>query len=453
MVPPLGMQHIMRVIIHALITTVFFCYSPLLAQTTSTHTLPKSVRIEYNLDQFYQRYTNAMGLPIVGSKNISSNALEEASWIVKNMLGHREDIIQAMKETKVRVAVMASIEYTTDLPEHSKLKPKLFWDRRARGLGATPSNPAVSCGEENLLGFNQDPYPNENIFIHEFAHAIHGTGLNKTDPTFDQRLMTSFKTAIDRGLWKNTYAATNHSEYWAEGVQCWFDDNAPPDALHNDIRTRKKLLIYDPNLAALCKEVFGDFDWRYKRPAIRTPKELAHLTGFDPAKLPKFEWRSAALGETPKATIQTDLGDFEVVLDPKSAPQATSLFLKIALNGGYHSGQFHIKNAHDQKSKSGWIGAKTNDKWKTNSSSEIDLKKITPSKIPPTDGTIALLQDDSSPGAFVIFLGTPEIGDMKFIPFGTVFKNRDVPAKILSTPMNMVNAQNSVNIKRVIRTE
>jgi hypothetical protein len=260
MVPPLGMQHIMRVIIHALITTVFLCYNPLLAQTTSTHTLPESVRIEYNLDQFYQRYTNAMGLPIVGSKNISSNALEEASWIVKNMLGHREDIIQAMKETKVRVAVMASIEYTTDLPEHSKLKPKLFWDRRARGLGATPSNPAVSCGEENLLGFNQDPYPNENIFIHEFAHAIHGTGLNKTDPTFDQRLMTSFKTAIDRGLWKNTYAATNHSEYWAEGVQCWFDDNAPPDALHNDIRTRKKLLAYDPNLAALCKEVFGDFD-------------------------------------------------------------------------------------------------------------------------------------------------------------------------------------------------
>ena len=39
------------------------------------------------------------------------------------------------------------------------------------------------------------------------------------DPTFDQRLSDAYQKAIDAGLWKGTYAATNRQEYWAEGVQ------------------------------------------------------------------------------------------------------------------------------------------------------------------------------------------------------------------------------------------
>src|SRR5262249_59583033 len=131
----------------------------------------------------------------------------------------------------------------------------------------------------------------------------HGTGLSTTDPTFDRRLRAAYQAAMDRGLWKNTYAATNHSEYWAEGVQSWFDDNAPPDALHNDVRTRAKLKEYDPALAKLCEEVFGDKPWRYLRPAERKPQDRAHLTGYDPDKLPRFKWREAPLLDKPKVTI------------------------------------------------------------------------------------------------------------------------------------------------------
>ena len=220
------------------------------------------LREEWKLDRFYQKQVDAGGLLVVGSAKVSDHALAEAAWIVGRMLEGRKDLLQAMRKNRVRVAVMAANEYTTDLPEHRKLKPKQYWDRRARGLGATLSNPVVSCGEENLLGYPGDPYPNENIFVHEFAHAIHGTGLSTTDPTFDRRLRAVYHAAIKRGLWKNTYAATNHSEYWAEGVQSWFDDNAPPDALHNNIRTRAKLKEYDPALAKLCQEVFGDGEWR-----------------------------------------------------------------------------------------------------------------------------------------------------------------------------------------------
>ena len=47
---------------------------------------------------------------------------------------------------------------------------------------------------------------------------------------------------MDKGIWKDTYAATNDKEYWAEGVQAYFDCAAPPQpGNHNDINTREKL--------------------------------------------------------------------------------------------------------------------------------------------------------------------------------------------------------------------
>ena len=116
---------------------------------------------------------------------------------------------------------MAWNEYTTDVPEHKHLQPRVFWDRRARGLGGSP----VSCGEENLLGYPGDPYSTENLLIHEFSHAVHGIAMQSLDPTFDTRLKEAFESARQKGLWKGTYAGQNRDEYWAEGAQDWFDNN------------------------------------------------------------------------------------------------------------------------------------------------------------------------------------------------------------------------------------
>jgi hypothetical protein len=98
-----------------------------------------------------------------------------------------------MAANKTRFTVMAHDEWTTDVPEHSDLRPPEYWDRRARGLGATRSRPSVSCGEENLLAMKGDPYSTENILIHEFAHAIHEMGLSTVDPT----LILDWRMRID----------------------------------------------------------------------------------------------------------------------------------------------------------------------------------------------------------------------------------------------------------------
>ncbi|MCH8215687.1 MAG: hypothetical protein IH892_02820 [Planctomycetes bacterium] len=44
----------------------------------------------------------------------------------------------------------------------------------------------------------------------------------------------------------------NHAEYFAEGVQSWFNNNRPPDHDHNYVDTRKELKEYDPELATMC---------------------------------------------------------------------------------------------------------------------------------------------------------------------------------------------------------
>ncbi len=241
------------------------------------------------LSSFYKKSIMLGEFPILGSAGVSDFALKEAAYLVRTLTQHRPKILDAMAARKTRLVVMTILERTTDVPEHSDLTPKAYWDRRARGLGATDARPAVSCGEENLLELPGDPYHTENILIHEFAHAMHQMGLITEDPTFDQRLKTAFKVATeDKKLWQGTYAATNAEEYWAEGVQSWFNCNRRNDNEHNDIATREQLRKYDPLLAALCQEVYGDSDWFYIKPSHRP--EALHLQDLDRSQLPSFSW-------------------------------------------------------------------------------------------------------------------------------------------------------------------
>jgi hypothetical protein len=101
-------------------------------------------------------------------------------------------------------------------------------------------------------------------------------------------LQETYESALADGKWKGTYAAQNKEEYWAEGVQSWFDTNRSNDHDHNDIDTRDELKPYDPRLAALLTEVFGDNDWRYVRPGQR--ESAPHLDGFDRSQVPRFAW-------------------------------------------------------------------------------------------------------------------------------------------------------------------
>ena len=242
---------------------------------------------DLKLDPFYQKYISANGYPIVSSAKVDDYALKEAAFLVNLMLASRPDVRDAMIKSGSRLIVMSHNEFTTDVPEHSQMRPRDFWDARARGLGGSRTDPVCSCGEENLLAFAGDPYSTENILIHEFAHNIHLRGMVNVDPTFDDRLKQTWQAAMDAGLWDKKYASTNHAEYFAEGVQSWFNNNRQPDHDHNHVDTRRELREYDPGLAEICEEVFGETELVYTKPTTRLTD---HLAGYDPATAPKFAW-------------------------------------------------------------------------------------------------------------------------------------------------------------------
>lgn len=277
---------------------------------------PEALRREFRLDPFYTQCVVTGGLPVVGSSKVSAIALREAAFLIDHMLAGRDDLRAALVRDQVRFGVLAVAEMTTDLPEYRDLRPAHYWNKRARGLGATPGQPLVSCGEENLLNCPGDPYEGENILVHEFAHAIHEVALKEVDPAFDGRLATAYAEALKQGLWKDTYAATNKQEYWAEGVQSWFDCNQGRNPQHNGIRTRERLKEYDPRLAALLTAVFRDNEWRYVLPARR--KEPAHLVDLDRGKLPTFAWPAAVLEWNARnhgnGTIHGKAGASEIVI-------------------------------------------------------------------------------------------------------------------------------------------
>jgi len=242
---------------------------------------------ELKVPAFYTKYLDADGYPIVASGNVNDYALKEAAYLVNLMLARRPDVRAAMVKSGSRLCIIAHNEFTTDLPEWARMKPKDYWDARARGMGGSADDPLCSCGEENLLAYPDDPYAAESILIHEFAHNIHLRGMVNVDPTFDSRVKAAYDDAMKAGLWKGKYASVNHHEYFAEGVQSWFDNNRVNDHDHNHVHLRSQLLEYDPGLAALCREVFGDTELKYAKPATRLRD---HLEGYDPSAAPRFVW-------------------------------------------------------------------------------------------------------------------------------------------------------------------
>jgi alpha-glucosidase len=229
--------------------------------------IPEAIIKKYDLDtKFYKKHLDYKGFSILSSARVSDEALYEARYLMDCMLCEREDIVKALIKRGVRFMVMSPREMTTDVPEQSHWD-KAYWDKRARGMGGKLS----SCGEENLLNLKGDRYKQENILIHEFNHAIHQQGLKEVDPTFEGRLKAVYKKAMDTGLWKGTYSATNPAEYWAEGVQAYFDTMRPAYGAN----TREKLEKYDVDLYKLVDEVYKQSKYRYVRYDKRYPEKAA----------------------------------------------------------------------------------------------------------------------------------------------------------------------------------
>lgn len=248
-----------------LLAVVMSISSVFAVQPKKTYTIVKPP-VELELDAFYKKYSNVNGIHIISSHRVPDSAFVKACEIIDFMTsGLPEKVLTQMVKMNTRVGIMARYEGTTDIPEHAHLASDttLNWDVRARGLGGTLEMPLTTCAEENLLCYQIDKYHAEDILIHEFAHTIHGVGIIPLDDSFNDLLQEKLDAAMAAGKYENTYAATNIWEYWAEGVQNWFNVNAEVekvDGKHNWVNTREDMKKYDRDLYEIVSRYFPEFE-------------------------------------------------------------------------------------------------------------------------------------------------------------------------------------------------
>jgi len=238
---------------------------------------------------FYKKYLDVKGLAVAAAGEVADEALQRTHHIVSHMLAGRPDILETMAQNRTRLIIIGKDQVYTDMPEYRNSPNPEYMNERVRGTGGLA---ITSFGEENLLNLPLDRYDDESIAVHEFCHTI-DAALRVIDPTWRKRLGETYRNAIDKGLWKNAYAASNQGEYWAEICQSYFDCNRINNWNHAGIGSREQLKLYDPEGYELVRTTFRltpEKDWRY-RPLRSQPSVIPPPARFkiDPYYT-KFTW-------------------------------------------------------------------------------------------------------------------------------------------------------------------
>ncbi|MCA9217146.1 MAG: prolyl oligopeptidase family serine peptidase [Planctomycetales bacterium] len=238
--------------------------------------------------QFYSKYIDIQGIPVVASPEVADEALQRTHDIVSHMLAGRPDVVQSMIDDQMYLIIIGKDQVYTDMPENRNARDPDYLNERVRGTGGKPT----SFGEENLLGWPIDRYDDESIAVHEFCHTV-DRALRRIDPTWNDRRNATYEAAIAKGLWKGSYAASNPGEYWAEIAQTYFDSQRVNNWNHGPIGTREQLKEYDPVGYELVRSAFrlnADQDWRYtwpqKLPNVTRPPAVLKIDPY----YTKFTW-------------------------------------------------------------------------------------------------------------------------------------------------------------------
>jgi len=238
--------------------------------------------------EFYDKHLDVQGLPVAAAAEVADLALHRTYDIVTHMLAGRPDVLAAMVERGMYLVIIGKDQVYTDLPENRNARNPDYLNERVRGTGGLPT----SFGEENLLSLPIDRYDDESIGVHEFCHTIDST-LRRMDSTWRDRKNAAYRNALDKGLFKDTYAGSNAGEYWCEIVQAYFDCNRINNWNHGPIGRREQLKLYDPEGYELVRTVFNlgpDQDWRYTwlqpLPNVEAPPAKFNIDPY----YTKFTW-------------------------------------------------------------------------------------------------------------------------------------------------------------------
>lgn len=241
-----------------LVVLAYLIRPPMASAQTVASPVPSAIVNQYNLDTtWYAKYVDAWGVPVLGSSQVDDATLLRAREQLGTLLWtYPYWPVPALNAQDIRVVLVARNEQMSSIPEVSAAFGTTLDARYWGGFGATEFLPITAGTEANLM----DNYGAENVYVHEFAHTLMDMALSSIDPDFTPELEAAYANAQANFLWANTYAISTIKEYWAEGVQSYFNINregpAYGDGVHNNINTRAELQTYDPLLYQLVNRVY-----------------------------------------------------------------------------------------------------------------------------------------------------------------------------------------------------
>ncbi len=217
---------------------------------------PTSLR----LDGVYRKYVDARGVPIIAPIGVADEALLRARDVLGEMLAGRPQLYADLVRKRTRVVIGGRTGAVSDLPEFRNWGRYEFEGGRIGGIYEDerivgPRGGVTVAFEDNVRCYPEDGGALKDVLVHELAHAIEFA----LPASFRQRVDTAYRNAMRSGLWQGAYAASNAREYWAEAVGAWF---ALGGSKRLGVTTRASLRRYDPGVARLVEEVFGNAEVR-----------------------------------------------------------------------------------------------------------------------------------------------------------------------------------------------
>jgi hypothetical protein len=220
----------------------------------------------------YAQGCTVLGLHLLAAEDVDLDAVSEMADRVYNMLVLRPEYAASIAEYPIGLRIIGADQRIMDLPEFEDIyfhHPGTDWRYLGRAFPGTEIIPFAAGAEENLLCSTEDRYEGEDNFMRDFAITMRRYAMNIIDEPTSAAIEQAYAVAIAEGKWKNTLAEINAEQYWAEGVQSFFDanleDNAEerePISSHNHVNTREELRTYDRALYEIALSVFGDTEWR-----------------------------------------------------------------------------------------------------------------------------------------------------------------------------------------------
>ena len=106
-----------------------------------------------------------------------------------------------------------------------------------------------------MLSLEKDRYRGRDICVHELAHNIFYHGMAEA---VRDKIREQHRRSLERGLWKDSYAGSNHREFFAE-LSMWYFGT------HGDLNMksakpangREGLKAYDPEAFALLDDFYS----------------------------------------------------------------------------------------------------------------------------------------------------------------------------------------------------